>query len=112
MDKLGPNATLVTGMLGAVEGIPVIVSEQMRLADTDGKVTDAGNGANTGRLLVFNRTQWAQGFRRDITIDVYRDTQKRQTVVTVSFRHGLSERSGSRANATHTALQYDITGVA
>ena len=33
MDKLGPNATLLTGMLGAVEGIPVIVSEQMQLAD-------------------------------------------------------------------------------
>ena len=30
MDKLGPNATLLTGMLGAVEGIPVIVSEQMQ----------------------------------------------------------------------------------
>ena len=112
MDKLGPNATVVTGMLGAVEGIPVIVSEQMRLADSDGKVTDAGNTSSTGRLLVFNRTQWAQGFRRDITIDVYRDTQKRQTVVTVSFRHGLSERSGSRSTATHTALQHNITGVA
>ena len=37
MDKLGPNATLLTGMLGAIEGIPVIVSEQMKLADTDGK---------------------------------------------------------------------------
>ena len=37
----------------------MIVSEQMKLADTDGKVTDAGNGTNTGRLLIFNRTQWA-----------------------------------------------------
>ena len=111
MDKLGPNATLVTGMLGAIEGIPVIVSEQMKLADTDGKVTDAGNATDTGRLLIFNRTQWAQGFRREMTIDVDRDTQKRQTVVTVSFRHALSERSGTRSTATHTALQYDITGV-
>ena len=67
-------------MLGAIEGIPVIVSEQMRLADTDGKVTAAGNGTNTGRLLIFNRTQWAQGFRRELTIDVDRDKQKRQTV--------------------------------
>ena len=112
MDKLGPNATLLTGMLGAIEGIPVIVSEQMKLADTDGKVTDAGNATNTGRLLIFNRTQWAQGFRRELTIDVDRDTQKRQTVVTVSFRHALTERSGTRSTATHTALQYDITGVA
>ncbi len=112
MDKLGPNATLLTGMLGSIEGIPVIVSEQMRLADTDGKVTAAGNGTDTGRLLIFNRTQWAQGFRRELTIDVDRDTQKRQTVVTVSFRHALTERSGSRSSATHTALQYGITGVA
>ena len=112
MDKLGPNATVLTGMLGAVEGIPVIVSEQMRLADTDGKVTDSGNVTNTGRLLIFNRTQWAQGFRREMTIDVDRDTQKRQTVVTVSFRHALTERSGTRSTATHTGLQYDITGVA
>ena len=112
MDKLGPNATLLTGMLGAIEGIPVIVSEHLRLADVDGKVTDAGNGTNTGRVLLFNRTQWAQGFRRQLNIDVDRDLQKRQTVVTVSFRHALTERSGSRSTATHMALQYNITGVA
>ena len=112
MDKLGPNATVLTGMLGAIEGIPVIVSEQMRLADADGKVTDAGNDTDTGRVLLFNRTQWAQGFRRQLNIDVDRDLQKRQTVVTVSFRHALTERSGSRSGATHTALQYNITGVA
>jgi len=29
LDKFGPQATLLTGQLGAVEGIPVIVSEQM-----------------------------------------------------------------------------------
>ena len=112
MDKLGPNATLLTGMLGAVEGIPVIVSEHMRLADADGKVTDAGNNTDTGRLLLLNRSQWAQGFKRQLTVDVARDTQKRQTVVTVSFRHGLTERSGTRSKARHTALQYNIKGVA
>ena len=108
MDKLGPNATLLTGMLGAVEGIPVIVSEQMALADADGKITDGAATNTKGRLLLVNRTQWAQGFRRQLMIDVDRDTQKRQTVVTVSFRHALAERSGSRGTATHTGLQYNI----
>ncbi len=108
MDKLGPNATLLTGMLGAVEGIPVIVSEQMPLADADGKITDGASSNTKGRLLLVNRTQWAQGFRRQLMIDVDRDTQKRQTVVTVSFRHALAERSGARGSATHTALQYNI----
>ena len=108
MDKLGPNATLLTGMLGAVEGIPIIVSEQMPLADEDGKITDGASTNTKGRLLLVNRTQWAQGFRRQLMIDVDRDTQKRQTVVTVSFRHALAERSGARTSATHTALQYNI----
>ena len=108
MDKLGPNATLLTGMLGAVEGIPIIVSEQMALADEDGKITDGASTNTKGRLLLLNRTQWAQGFRRQLMIDVDRDTQKRQTVVTVSFRHALAERSGARTSATHTALQYNI----
>ena len=111
MDKLGPNATVLTGMLGAVEGIPVIVSEQMRLADEDGKVTHGGNAVDTGRLLLVNRNQWAQGFRRQLTVDVVRDPHKRQTVVTVSFRHALTERTGSRSTATHTALRYNVTGV-
>ncbi len=108
MDKLGPNATILTGMLGALEGIPVVVSEQMRSSDADGKVTAAGNSAEKGRVLLVNRTQWAQGFRRGLTVDTTRDAQRRQMVVTVSFRHALTERTGSRSKATHTALQYNI----
>ena len=112
LDKLGPNATLLRGQLGAVEGIPVIVSEQMALADADGKVTDAGNTANTGRLLLVNRSQWRVGYRRDLLIETTRDIQKRQNIMVVSMRVAFMERTGNRATATHTALQYNITGVA
>ena len=110
MDKLGANATILTGMLGAVSGIPVIASEQMRLADTDGKITSAGNSADTGSLLIVNKGQWFQGFRRDMSVDVFRDTQKRSNIVTISFRHALTQRATLSAQS-HTALQYDITGV-
>ena len=112
LDKFGPQATVLTGQLGAVEGIPVIVSELMKLADTDGKVTDAGNGSDTGRLLAVNRSQWRVGFKRELTIETVRDPQKRQNIMVVSFRIALQERTGSRSTATHTALQYNITGVA
>ncbi len=111
LDKLGPNATMLRGQLGAVEGIPIIVSEQMKLADTDGKVTDAGNGTNTGRLLLANRSQWRVGFRRELAIETDRDIQKRQNIMVVSLRLAFAERSGTPSSATHTALQYDITGV-
>ena len=112
LDKLGPNATLLRGQLGAVEGIPVIVSEQMALADTDGKVTDAGNVTDTGRLLMVNRTQWRLGFRRELFIETTRDIQKRQNIMVISMRLAFMERTGNRATASHTALQYNITGVA
>ena len=111
LDKFGPQATVLTGQLGAVEGVPVIVSEQMRPADADGKVTDSGNTATTGRLLILNRTQWLVGFKRELAIETVRDPQKRQNIMVVSFRIALQERSGNRSSATHTALQYNITGV-
>jgi len=111
LDKLGPNATLLTGQLGAVEGIPVLVSEQLKLADTDGKVTDGGNGTDTGRLLLVNRAQWRVGFRRELSIETERDIQKRQNIMVVSMRLAFDERSGSRSTASHVALQYNITGV-
>ena len=110
LDKLGPNASLLTGQLGAVEGIPVLVSEQMKLADTDGKVTD-GSAGTTGRLLLVNRTQWRVGFRRELSIETERDIQKRQNVMVVSMRLAFAERSGSRSSATHSAMQYNITNV-
>ena len=112
LDKLGPNATLLTGQLGAVEGVPLLVSEQMKLADTDGKVTDAGNATTTGRLLIVNRTQWRVGFRRELAIETDRDIQKRQNIMVVSMRLAFAERSGTRSSATHSSLQYNITGVA
>ena len=111
LDKFGPQATVLTGQLGAVEGIPVIVSEQMRLADADGKVTSGGNANTKGRLLIVNRSQWRVGFKRELTIETVRDAQKRQNIMVVSFRIALQERSGDRSKATHTALQYNITGV-
>ena len=111
LDKFGPQATVLTGQLGAVEGIPVIVSEQMRLADADGKITNGGNANTKGRLLIVNRSQWRVGFKRELTIETVRDAQKRQNVMVVSFRIALQERSGDRTKAAHTALQYNITGV-
>ena len=112
VDKLGPNASILTGQLAVVYGHPLIVSAQMRLADTDGKVTDAGNGTNTGRVLAVNTSQWRVGFRRELSIETERDIQKRQNLMVVSMRVAFAERSGSRSTAKHTALQYNITGVA
>ena len=97
--------------MGAVEGVPVIVSEQMGLADTAGKVHSTAASNTRGRLLIVNRTQWRKGFRRELLIETERDIQRRQNVMVVSMRVAFAERTGSRSGATHTALQYNVTGV-
>ena len=111
VDVAGARATLSTGEILNVYGKPLVQSEQMRLADTDGKVTSAGNGTDTGRILCTNTTQWRVGFRRQLEIETDREPGKGQTTMYVSFRMALSERSGTRSSATHTAVQYNITGV-
>jgi len=109
-DVAGARATMSTGELSQVFGSPYVVSQQMRIADTDGKVTDSG-GNTVGRVLVTNTTQWRVGFRRQITMEMDRDAGKGQDVMYVSMRVALTERSGTRSSATHTAISYNVTGV-
>ena len=63
-------------------------------------------------MLAVNTSQWRVGFRREIAIETERDIQKRQNLMVVSMRIAFAERSGTRSSATHTSLQYNITGVA
>ena len=110
VEKLGPNATLLTGQLGDIEGIPVIISEQMLLADIDGKVSSGGNVTDTGRVLAVNRNMYRLGFKRELMIESERDIQKRQTVLVASMRVVFEGRMDD-ASDTAVALQYNITGV-
>ena len=108
LDKLGPQATILSGQLAQVDGIPVIVAEQIAGSDADGKVTDGAANAK-GRLLIVNRSQWRLGFRRELMIETTRDIQKRQNIMVVSMRLAFMDRTGNRGTAKHTALQYNIT---
>ncbi len=111
VDKLGPAATILTGQLAVVYGHPLIVSEQMRLASANGKVHSNSEQNTAGRVLAVNTSQWRVGFRREMSIETERVLQKRQNVMVVSLRLAFAERTGQRASATHTALQYNVTGV-
>ena len=110
VDKLGPAATIRSGQLAQVYGIPYLVSGMMAVADTDGKVTNGGNATDTGRVLAVNRHGWFHGFRREMLIETDRDVEKTVIKMVVSFRMGLVAR-GVRSTSNHAALAYNITGV-
>lgn len=63
----GSAPTGVTGVLGGIDGVDLFVSNEMALADTDGKVTAAGNSTDRGRALLVHRGAWVVGYRRRVT---------------------------------------------
>jgi hypothetical protein len=64
MDKYGDQATVLTGELGKIDGISVFASEDIFLADSDGKITETSNVVNRGRMLLVHRPSWKVGYRR------------------------------------------------
>ncbi len=109
VDKFGTRATISTGELAGVYGVPLIISEQMLLTASDGLVTD-GVAGTVGQLLAVNTTQWRVGFRRGITMEPDREPGKGQTTLYVSMRIAFLPR-GDTSSVTHTSHIRDITSV-
>jgi hypothetical protein len=51
---------------------------------------------------------WKVGYRRQFTLEVFRDVQKRMVVMVGSFRIAVGTR-GTRSTNTHTAGVFGIT---
>lgn len=84
LEKFGPQATILTGQLGSIFGMPVVVSRFMSddLAST-GKYT--GSGATTG-MLVVSRESWNIFARRGIQI------QQEQDITSGAYNMVATER--------------------
>ncbi|MFQ5471597.1 MAG: hypothetical protein ACE5FA_01760 [Dehalococcoidia bacterium] len=88
LDKFGSNATIMRGQLGAVLGIPIIVSAYMRTdVDTIGYRTLANTaGATTSAILTY-RPGWKMGVARRPTFETMRLIPSDQEYM-VSFWRG------------------------
>lgn len=106
MDKIGRDALVLTGQVGAYRGIPIVLSSEVPLTSADGTVTNAGPN-DKGQVLIYNRTRWMLGFRRDLLIEVERDIKARQFIMVASIRPAVAAY-GNRASATHTAAIINI----
>lgn len=87
LEKYGPNATILSGELGRVDGAPIVVSEYVR---QDLNATGVFDNVTTNRTvaLTVNRRAWMIGDRRSITVQVLRQllAESDQDVVVVSLR--------------------------
>jgi HK97 family phage major capsid protein len=111
MDKVGNQATILTGQIGNLYGSPVIVSDALVKSAAAGYVDGATPGNNTkGRILAINRDMWRFGLRRNIRVAVERSEAKTMTSIVVSMRLGL-QCYGDRSSGDyiHTILGYNTT---
>lgn len=68
LDKLGPQATIITGQVGKLDGSPVLTSKYSR-DDVSATGLRAGSGNTTSLLYLQDRRGFWYGDRRAITID-------------------------------------------
>lgn len=109
VDKMGPNAVILNGMLGSVYGVPIIVSEHVREDLNASGVHDDITETKTYNLAV-NRQEWALGQRMalDVEVDdsIYRETFQR---VIVGFSRVDFQHIGDAATNDDTAIAYNVT---
>jgi HK97 family phage major capsid protein len=65
IDKYGPAATIVTGELGRIWGIPIIAPSYAVKTEADGKQSDTESSNTKGQITLFNPQGWLGGVRRD-----------------------------------------------
>jgi HK97 family phage major capsid protein len=107
-DKMGAKATISTGELAQIWGIPIIVSEQLAKSNATGQVDQTAENNVKGRIVAVNRDSWRVGLLRPTLVRSERSESKMMTTIVASFRLAL-QCWGDRASAKHTALGYDVT---
>ncbi len=72
LEKFGPQATILTGQLASLAGIPIVMSRFMSADMDTAGLYDNVTKTKTG-FLVFNTDSWYQYVRRQITIESDKD---------------------------------------
>jgi HK97 family phage major capsid protein len=108
LEKLGPQATILTGQIGSLYGAPVIASEHVRENLNASGVYDGITTTRTYALIV-NRQEWCLGQRMalDVEVDdsIYRESFQR---VIVAFERVDLQHIGDAATNDDTAIVYEV----
>lgn len=107
LEKYGPNATILAGELGRVDGSPLIVSEYVRENLNASGVYD-GVTTNRSETITVHRGGFALGERRGVTVQVLRElyAESDQDAITISRRLAFAGRHPTGTEKT-TAIAYN-----
>lgn len=102
VDKFGPNATYLTGALGAVYGIPVMITEFLDVV--------ASGTANTLLGLLVYKPGFVMAERRAMEIESEYDPRRQVTAIYMSTRLDLKALT-TNASAALDATKYPMASV-
>ncbi len=105
LDKYGQAASILTGEVGKIYGVPVMASAEMSLTEADGKLSYDTPANNTkGQAVCVYRPGWMVGYRRRVAASMtyipYFDAYQMVATLRIAFINFDSEVS---------SCLYDIT---
>lgn len=111
MDKYGPNATIVTGELARLDGIPVVVSEFTREGQLAATGVNTTGGPNTfSALFLVNTQQFIHGDRSLLTIQSFDAPITDQHVALIKQRLDFESIEYNASSSLFTVgVGYDFT---
>lgn len=107
LDKVGPDASVMSGFVPKIYGMKVIPSALLSDAvHTDGKVSGTGSENVKGQFLIVHKPSFVVGVRRDFTVETDRDITSQSNQVVASFRRDF--QALETPSASITPLQWGI----
>jgi len=104
VDKLGPGATIVTGQLASIGGVPIIAPAYAPKTEADGKLSATATNNTLGQLSIVNPRGWLRGNYRGFQLFVDRIQRTDQFLIEVYTRQAFT-----RWGADVAAGVYNVT---
>jgi len=103
VDKFGPMATILKGVLSAYQGIPIVTSQYMR---EDLNATGVYDGVTFSRagLILVNKNRWYVGTRRPIKVKIQPDMVDQDRMLMASYQR--KDFKGHTQSATEVSVSY------
>jgi len=114
VDKYGPAATIVTGEMARIYGIPIFVSygvDKRRASLHTTGINETGQTNNLSTAIIVNRQLWRLGDRRDVRFESDRSITAGRNDMVATARWGFNslETAAAPINAPHTICIANIT---
>jgi hypothetical protein len=103
VDKFGPMATVLKGVLSAYQGIPIITSQYMR-EDLNATGVYDGVTFNRAGLIFVNKNRWYVGTRRAIKVKIQQDMADQDRWLMASYQR--KDFKGHTQSASEVSVSY------